>query len=244
MLQLVHHLQGSLKSVWDCQARNELLAELESFSNKFGFEIVSYQHMPPIGLDFLGGPVAIYTKGYPENVIIHYVREKLYLDDPLFKVAMRTGQAYWWWDIEKFHELTGPQKRFMELLKMVNLGDGYAVPAFGPNGRNGFFGMGFGKPFEDFCPDTAFLLQLYCQTFHIRYCTITRDERAKTNLSEKEKEVMGLLIRGLSTNDIATALEVSVNTINTHLKRIYQKIEVTDRVSASLKFLAHGYIYD
>lgn len=202
--------------------------------------------MPPPGAAKLSGPVAIYSKGYPEIVTTKYTESKLYLNDPLFKTAMRTGIPFWWWDIAQLTELKPEHKLFLDLMHETNLGEGLAIPTFGPNGRNGFVGLGLGignmdRPFN---AHEISMLQAYCQSVHLTYCIITQTSREKNALSNKEIEVMMGVARGQSTNEISNELGVSANTINTHLKRVYLKLDVTDRVSATLKFLALGYIYD
>ncbi|HEX2204502.1 MAG TPA: helix-turn-helix transcriptional regulator, partial [Longimicrobium sp.] len=51
-------------------------------------------------------------------------------------------------------------------------------------------------------------------------------------LSAKERQVLRLLAEGLSNPEIARELIVSVNTVKTHLKRIYQKLGVSTRREA------------
>lgn len=51
-------------------------------------------------------------------------------------------------------------------------------------------------------------------------------------LSERELEIIGLLASGRSNAEIAQALTVSVNTIKTHLRHIYEKLDVHDRRAA------------
>ena len=51
-------------------------------------------------------------------------------------------------------------------------------------------------------------------------------------LSEREMEVLRLLPSSLSRTDIARQLYVSVNTIRSHVKNIYQKLDVHNRQDA------------
>lgn len=51
-------------------------------------------------------------------------------------------------------------------------------------------------------------------------------------LSSQEQRVLRLLAAGLSNPEIAEELIVSVNTVKTHLQRIYQKLNVTSRRAA------------
>ncbi len=51
----------------------------------------------------------------------------------------------------------------------------------------------------------------------------------KYSLSHREIEVLYLVIRGLSNQDIADSLFISEHTVKKHLKNIYKKLEVTRR---------------
>ncbi len=50
--------------------------------------------------------------------------------------------------------------------------------------------------------------------------------------SQRELEVLRLLASGLSNREIADALFISVNTVRTHLRRIYVKLDVNNRLAA------------
>lgn len=51
-------------------------------------------------------------------------------------------------------------------------------------------------------------------------------------LSDRELEVLNLLAQGLSNQEMADALFVSLSTIKTHLLHLYQKLDVTRRTQA------------
>lgn len=56
-------------------------------------------------------------------------------------------------------------------------------------------------------------------------------------LTDREQRVMDLIIEGKSNNEIAAELEVSVNTIKTHLRHVFRKLEVENRTQASVRYL-------
>ena len=56
------------------------------------------------------------------------------------------------------------------------------------------------------------------------------------NLSPREREVLGLLARGYLYKEIADALHISVPTVNTHIRRIYEKLHVRSRSQAIARF--------
>ena len=60
-------------------------------------------------------------------------------------------------------------------------------------------------------------------------------------LSNRETEVLARICRGLSNLEIADELFVSVNSIKTYVRQIYQKIGVGRRAQAVAWGLAHGY---
>lgn len=53
--------------------------------------------------------------------------------------------------------------------------------------------------------------------------------------SAREKEVIDLLLQGKSNKQIALALDISVRTVEFHLKNIYKKLQVTSRAEAILR---------
>jgi DNA-binding CsgD family transcriptional regulator len=56
------------------------------------------------------------------------------------------------------------------------------------------------------------------------------DALARTPLTPREREVVGLLLSGASTRDIAEGTGLTVSTINTYMKRIFAKLGVHSRV--------------
>lgn len=56
------------------------------------------------------------------------------------------------------------------------------------------------------------------------------------NLSPREREVLESLARGYLYKEIADLLHISVPTVNTHIRRIYEKLHVRSRSQAVAKF--------
>src|SRR6185369_2921765 len=54
-------------------------------------------------------------------------------------------------------------------------------------------------------------------------------------LSKREKEVLSLLLQGKSNKQIALSLDISVRTVEFHLKNIYAKFQVSSRIELILK---------
>jgi DNA-binding NarL/FixJ family response regulator len=60
---------------------------------------------------------------------------------------------------------------------------------------------------------------------------------ADAGLSRREQEILALLAEGLPNKLIAARLGISPETVNVHLRRIYEKLHVHSRTEATLKYL-------
>lgn len=58
-------------------------------------------------------------------------------------------------------------------------------------------------------------------------------------LSEREEEILQQLAKGYRYKEIAESLSISMDTVRTHLRRIYEKLHVHSRTEAVVKFLGH-----
>ena len=56
-------------------------------------------------------------------------------------------------------------------------------------------------------------------------------------LTDRQKEIMGLVARGMTNQQIASQLNLSVQTVKNTVTAVYGRMGVDNRVSATLKFL-------
>jgi DNA-binding NarL/FixJ family response regulator len=64
----------------------------------------------------------------------------------------------------------------------------------------------------------------------------------ETPLSQREIEVLRLIVDGLSNQKIAASLCLSVETVRTHVRHITEKLAVSDRTQAAIKALRQGLV--
>ena len=59
-------------------------------------------------------------------------------------------------------------------------------------------------------------------------------------LTDREREILGLVAKGHANKRIAHQLHISENTVKNHVTRIFQALDVTDRTQAALWAQRHG----
>jgi DNA-binding NarL/FixJ family response regulator len=70
------------------------------------------------------------------------------------------------------------------------------------------------------------------------------EQRAKDGppLSKRELEVLQLLVHGHTYADVAQALGIAEGTVQTYVKRIYEKMDVSTKAEAALLAVARGLV--
>lgn len=233
--ELVRHQEviGTCENVVDL--RKAVMASLGLFG------IRSAYYLAPLTRDVRAGRVVtafnlpwVWEKQY---------RAGLYTVDPLPLIAMERLEAFFWPDILKEVELDRRQARYIAIAAQYGLGRGVGVACFGPDSRSGFLGAVLPPEVPD--PDNLTLMRIHSLgqiSFHA-YCRLIRKETgAMPTLSNRELEVLHWIGRGKSNSVIAEILGISASSVDVYVRRIFSKLDVTDRTTASLKALSMGLI--
>jgi len=61
-------------------------------------------------------------------------------------------------------------------------------------------------------------------------------------LTEREREVLGCLVRGLGYKAVAHALGISIDTVRTHIRGVYRKLQVHSVAEAVSRALRSGIV--
>jgi DNA-binding NarL/FixJ family response regulator len=83
-------------------------------------------------------------------------------------------------------------------------------------------------------PMSSEIARRVVESFHRKAKTIDKS----LNLSAREEEILMLLSKGYANKAIADQLNLSVETIYSHLKRVYEKMHVHSRTEAVIRYLA------
>lgn len=159
------------------------------------------------------------------------------------RAALAAGMPLRWSDVWRSTELTAEERDFLTALRSINFSDGFSMPCYGPNNRNAVVGLSKMADGTDHSDDHMAHLHFAAQAAHLRICALFSDEVTRDRqLSRREKEILDWVARGKSNGVIAEILEISPGTVDTYMRRIYEKLEVSDRTSAAVKGVGLGLI--
>lgn len=135
-----------------------------------------------------------------------------------------------------------PTNEVWDFIRAQGVEDYYFVPVFGPFRTNAVISFGF--PVATHEIDSKALAELV-QASIISHNEIVRyfgKAEDTVVLSEREKSVLKWIAKGKSTTDIATILDIQRSSVDTYTRRIFKKLGVNDRISASMQALKEGMI--
>lgn len=77
---------------------------------------------------------------------------------------------------------------------------------------------------------TGYLIATYVQSNTKR--AVQLDQKKLPEFSQREQDVLQLLCHGYSNKEIAKSLEISPNTVRTHVSNLFLKLDVHNRTEA------------
>ncbi|MGB3166651.1 MAG: LuxR C-terminal-related transcriptional regulator [Alteraurantiacibacter sp.] len=178
--------------------------------------------------------------GFPRVWERHY-RARLSSIDPLPKQSLNHANAFVWPDNVDPSVLLDMERRYMALVAQYGQDRMIGTACYGPQGRAGFLGVGWAQE-ERPTQDVLLAVHQIGQVSFQSYCQIVRGDEVIPALSNRELEVLGWICRGKSNPDIAARLGISRSSVDAYIRRIFSKLEVTDRTAASVKAYSLGLI--
>lgn len=74
-----------------------------------------------------------------------------------------------------------------------------------------------------------------------KMATWTQEEAQQTVLTEREMQVLGLIVKGMTNREIGLALDISEKTVEKHLEGLFAKLGVASRVEAAVRAVQEGW---
>lgn len=70
----------------------------------------------------------------------------------------------------------------------------------------------------------------------------TRHRRSRTRVSPRELDVIRLVVEGRSNDEIGAALGIGVKTVETHLRRLFERFELVSRTELAARAVREGWL--
>ena len=215
---------------------------LVEFAAIYRVKRIGYHHLPPAcapDAQFL----RIENEGFGEALLAQYLRARAQGLAVLAAVAQRSIGPVYLDDLERSPTLSEPERHHLAGYRAAEVVNGLALQVFGPGGRHGIFAFELESDTPRLPPDALACLRWACQAMHLRYCVLLLPTLGELpSLSSREAEVLHWVARGKTNTSIGDILGISGHTVDAHLRRIYLKLGVYDRVSAALRALGFGLI--
>jgi LuxR family transcriptional regulator/LuxR family quorum-sensing system transcriptional regulator CciR len=189
-------------------------------------------------------PVAIFDHGETEAVAAAYVQMDYAKHDPAARLGLSLGKPFTADQIEDLSPLSRQELAHHKKLQALGIGRVLFLPVFGPYTINGIIALAFAR-----APDLIDSLnwekeQATAQLIHLR-CVALLPERPiaiPNPLSDRELEILRWVAQGKSNSVIAEIMQIAAGTVDTYLRRIFQKLDVTDRTTAAVRGVSYGFI--
>lgn len=202
---------------------------------------IGYHHLPPAGAPD-AALLRVENDGFGEALLAQYLAARVSGIAALAEAVHRVGRPVYLGELESLTRLSERERAHLDGYRAAGIVNGLSLEAFGPNGRNGIFAFDLGAV-ERLPAGVLGRLRWSCQVMHLRYCELLVPTLGDLpSLSAREAEVLRWVARGKSNAAIAEILGISAHTVDAHLRRIYLKLGVVDRISAALRALGFGLI--
>lgn len=233
-----------VEDIAGCETLPLLWQAMVGYFQKRGYQAVCYFTCAPGEPGCPPGPVSPPVHfGFSADIVDAYLNSNYEQIDIVPRMTLAQGRPLRWSEVWAAIETTEEERQFLSLLRAVELGDGYTLPCYGPAGRDGYISIG-GMTVDALTdPASVREMHLCAQAAHLRICEFTVSEPSRARpLSAREREILDWVARGKSNGVIADILCISPGTVDTYLRRIYDKLGVSDRTSAAVRGIGMGLI--
>ena len=212
------------------------------FARGCGVARIGYHHLPPPGAPD-AGQRRIENDGFSEPLLAQYLEARMNGVALMASALQNSVRPVYLEDLEAIAPVGTREREHLAAYRAAGVENGLGIQAFGPKGRNGIFAIDLAPQLRRLAPETMTGLRFACQAMHLRYCELLLRTLGEVPvLSSREAEVLTWVAHGKTNASIGEILGISAHTVDAHLRRIYLKLGVADRISAALRGLGFGLI--
>jgi DNA-binding CsgD family transcriptional regulator len=182
---------------------------------------------------------------YPRDWMDYYFENGFDRIDPVLIHASQKVGMFEWKEIPRFLDLRKKQRLCLNLGEEAGLNNGLGILMRGPRNQTAGIALATAEKKDAFDGDLD-LVSAYCQHFYVAFKRLKeRPAPAGPNifLTDRERDILSMVLYGRSDAMIADKLHMSVHTVDSHMRKIFMKLEVNNRTMAVVKALTLGLIH-
>lgn len=186
--------------------------------------------------------LAFLDDGFPPEVVSTFAALGYGRNAPLVRIAMASGAPQLGSRIDEDHRFSREEMRHREKIVAAGLKEALAFPLYGPQGRDAVAFAAEARSPALYGEVEWGQLHMVAQMAHLRILAVSPDKDEVHSLSGREVEILRWVAQGKSNSVISEILGISVTTVDTYLRRVFEKLGVADRTSAAVRGVSLGLI--
>lgn len=230
-------LERYIERINASQTPEEAFGRFCSIMREYGYDRIAYSLVtdhPSLGLPRQHG----LATSYPEDWMKFYKEKNYMAIDPVTRRCLTSRKPFFWSEVTHHPDTSKPAFQLMKEAEEVGVSDGIGISLCGQTGE--LVGIGLAK--EATKSDRheqkdykflagAYLLSVY---FHETFRDML-SKPLKIEITKRESEILCWAAEGKTDDEISTILNISMNTVRFHWKKIFRKLDANGRVYAITK---------
>ncbi|MCO6389055.1 autoinducer binding domain-containing protein [Aliihoeflea sp. 40Bstr573] len=242
----VRSLDETLQFVADLQAAHSIDAVQDKFlalSSHYGLDRVLVGTLPDSGLRPEAKKAHLLTYTWPEEWLDHYVNEDYFDCDPLAKVIRHDPRPAPWRGAGSMQGLSPRAQLMFDEASEFNIKQGLVLPIITLESDIVFVSLaGETLDIDPLEIGTLHLAASHTATRALQLSQIAIAQRARPELTARERECIRWAALGKSEWEISQILGISEHTSEKHLLSAKSKLGAVNRVQAVAEAIRLGYI--
>jgi DNA-binding CsgD family transcriptional regulator len=186
---------------------------------------------------------------FPEDLRVYYKENNCDSYDPVMQALKVQAGSLDWETHEKRSNYKPAQTRLYNLAREGGLHNGLSTPVWGRKGLMASLGLASAETRDatrGARQDNLDLIGALTAQFYLSYKRLNAQANpsraAARGITAKEAEILSWVASGKTDAEIAVILNISRNTVDTHMRHIFTRLGAHNRVTAVVKAIAEGFI--
>lgn len=239
-----YRFEDFIRDSSEARSGDDLFSLLQRAVGQYGYDRLIFSAPLDFDLPDEWRRMGVYST-YPADWDEEYERRGYAGIDPVLRAAALRSQAFTWKELERNSIYSDAQTRFMRIAESdAGLYAGIGVPIHGRRNLQAGVGLASSQPHGD-AEAHCDLIGAFCNQFYVAFKRLyarPAPPMATPSLSPKEREILTWVAAGKTDDDIGVILSISRNTVDTHMRSIFRKLDARNRVTAVVRAIVDGHI--